>query len=176
MRKLTRAARGVFIALVLALIVSAPVAAAQPTRVRFDLIGSGIFPADESGCGFAVSREWLPGARVTVTDFSDGTEVTEQRSMATLTNVASGATFLRKQSLHDVERPDAANGVIRSIQSGEFTWGLLPGDMGPYGLVEAPGLGIHFDGTVWYTWDLNANGVTESAYKGTVTDVCAALS
>ena len=176
MRKLTRTARGILIALVLGLLVSAPTAAAQPTRTRIDLTGTGIFSADESGCGFAVSREWLPGSRVTITDFSDGTEVIERRAMATLTNVATGATFLSKYSFHDMSRFDAANGVYRGEESGEFILAFYPGDMGPYGLVQAPGLGLHFDGTVWYAWDVNANATTEFAYSGKIIDVCALLS
>ena len=47
--------------------------------------------------------------------------------------------------------------------------------MSPYGLVEAPGLGIYFDGTV--KWAFDSNNVTrEFSYTGTVPDVCALLS
>ena len=174
--RLTRTARGAVIAVALALVVAAPAAADQPTRTVTHPQDGGIISAQESGCGFAVAVGADPNARVTVTDFSDGTEVIEANTTRTLTNVLNGKTYLRINRYHDVERFDAANGVYRGTQIGQSTWSFWPGDMGPYGLVQAPGLGLHFVGTIWYTWDPNANAITEFAFKGTIEDVCALLS
>jgi hypothetical protein len=174
--RLFRTARGAVIALLLALVVAAPAAAAQPTRTVTHPADGGIISAQESGCGFAVTVGADPNARVTVTDFSNGTEVIEANTTRTLTNVLNGKTYLRLNRYHDVEWFDATTGLIRGVQTGQSTWSFWPGDMGPYGLVQAPGLGLHFVGTVSYTWDPNANAITEFAIKGTIEDVCALLS
>ncbi len=176
MSRLPRAVRGALVAMVLALVWAAPAAAAQPTRTVTHPLDGTIYSAQESGCGFAVAVGADPKARVTVTDFSDGTEVTEANTTRTLTNVLNGKTYLRINRTHDVEWFDPANGVIRGVQNGKFTWGFYPGDMGPYGLVQAPGLGLQFVGTAWYTWDPNSGAIKSFVFKGTIEDVCAALS
>lgn len=43
-------------------------------------------------------------------------------------------------------------------------------------VVGADGLALRFEGTIWYTWDANANALTQFGYKGTVTNVCDLLS
>jgi hypothetical protein len=173
MAGLIRVVRGVVPALALVLVVSAPVAAAEPTRTVFDLTGTTTFSADESGCGFAVSASYAPRSRATVTDFSDGTEVYMEHSVSTLT--ANSKTFVKRNFYYDVATVDAS-GVMHGVEYGQSTWSFLPGDIGPYGLVGAPGLGLHFDGTVRYTYDLNIGAITEFAYTGKITDVCALLS
>jgi hypothetical protein len=52
----------------------------------------------------------------------------------------------------------------------------LPGDHGPFGVVQYPGALYHIDGTASYTIDANTYATYEFAYSGSITDVCAALS
>jgi len=174
MAKLTRSVRGAVIAVALALLLAAPAAAAQPTRTVFYPTG-GLHPAGQ-GCAFDISFVDAPGSRITVTDFSNGTEATDVHAIATLTNDATGATFVHKAFFHDLSWFDAANGVWRDVTNGQVVVWLYPGDIGPYGIVGADGLAVRIEGTVWSAWDPNANAVTEFAYKGTVTNVCTLLS
>ena len=176
MRKLTRTARGAVIALTLAAIWAAPVAAAQPTsRTVTHPTGSGSYSAIDSGCGFAVDYVIEPGYRRTWTEFSDGTEWFDGLGFVMLTNPANGKTFLRQDHFHDVIRFDAATGLSQGVGHGQSTWGFYPGDPGPFGLVQAPGLGIYFDGTVRWTNDSNWV-ILAFSYTGRLTDICALLS
>ncbi len=172
--RLTRSARGAIIAVALALVWAAPAAAAQPTRTVFYPTG-GSHPAGQ-GCTFAISYVDAPGARITVTDFSDGREVSDVHAIATLTNDANDKTYVHKAFFHAVDWYDAANGVWRSVIDGQSVSWFYPGDLGPYGIVGADGLALRIEGTVWVTWDPNANAVTEFAYVGTITNVCTLLS
>jgi hypothetical protein len=172
--RLARTARGVVIALALALLWAAPAAAAKPTRTVLHPIG-GSHPAGQ-GCAFEISYVDAPGARIIVTDFSDGREASDVHAIATLTNDDTGATFVHKAFFHDVSWFDAADGVWRGMTDGQVVVWFFPGDVGPYGIVGGDGLALRFEGTVWSTWDPNANAITEFAYRGTVTNVCALLS
>ena len=82
MLRLPRTARGAVIALVFGLVYAAPAAAAVPTRTVRHLPADrvGHFPADD-GCTFNVTVYSDPKGRVTVTDFSNGTEVYEVHAM-----------------------------------------------------------------------------------------------
>ena len=174
--RLTRMARGAVIALALALLCAAPAVAAQPTsRTVTRPTGTGSYSASGSGCGFAVSYVIQPGYRETWTEFSDGTEWLDEQGFVMLTNPANGKTFLRSDHFHGVVGLDALSGLYQGVSSGQQTWSFLPGDVGPYGPTEAPGLGVYFDGTV--RWSFDANNVTRDfSFTGTVTDVCALLS
>jgi hypothetical protein len=174
--RLTRTARGAVIALALALVVAAPVDAAPPTRtliVPTSLVRH--FPAGD-GCTFDVTVYLTPGARTTITDFSDGTEVNETHSMKrTITNDATGATFVENQSFHDVEWLDPATGLIHGITNGQAISQFYPGDIGPYGVVDQPVAYLVY-GTQWWAWDTATNHQTAFSYTGTLTDICAAIS
>ena len=172
--RLPRAARGAIIALALALAWAAPAAAAQPTRTVFHPTG-GSHPAGQ-GCAFDISYVDAPGSRITVTDFSDGREAADVHAVATLTNDATGATFVHRAFFHDVFWYDASAGVYRDVTNGQFVAWFYPGDIGPYGIVGADGLALRIEGTAWSTWDPNANAVTAFDYQGTVTSVCSLLS
>ena len=174
MARLIRSARGAVIAVVLAVLWAAPAAAAQPTRTVFHPTG-GLHPAGQ-GCAFDISYVDAPGARITITDFSDGTEMTVVHAIATLTNDDTGATFVHMAFFHDVFWLDAANGVYRDMTNGQFVVWFYPGDVGPYGIVGDDGLALRFEGTVWAAYDPTTFAITEFAYQGTITDVCAALS
>ena len=172
--RLTRTARGAVIALALAMLSAAPAAATQPTRTVFHPTG-GSHPAGQ-GCAFDISYVDAPGARITVTDFSDGREISDVHAVATLTNDETGATFVHKAFFHDVNWLDAANGVYRGMTNGQSVFWFFPGDVGPYGIVGADGLALRIEGTIWYSADATTFAITEFAYNGTVTNVCTLLS
>ncbi len=112
--RLPRAALGTVIVLALALVAAAPAAAAQPTKTVMTFApGVSHYPAG-TGCTFDVTAYRQPGARVTIKDFSDGTEVIETHNMhRTIVNDATGATFADNLEAHEVDRVDPATGVIQ---------------------------------------------------------------
>ncbi len=171
--RLTRWVRGGVIAGVLALLWAAPVAAAQPTRLVY-------FPdphVDPAGtaCSFDVMFEPLRGWDA-LTDFSNGAEVLKAQVNVLVTNETNGASYVHDAIFHGVDHYDPATGIDRGMTNGQVLMQFLPGDVGPFGVVGAPGALLRFVGTVWYTWDANANALTEFSYEGTVTDVCARIS
>ena len=120
--RLTRLVRGVVVAVALALVVAAPFAAAQPARTVLHFPGDrvGHFqPGD--GCTFGVTVYASPPAHVTITDFSDGTEVVQQYAMKrVITSDVTGKTFLDNQVYRDAEWIDPATGLIQGETSGQF--------------------------------------------------------
>jgi hypothetical protein len=159
---------------VLAVVSVTPAAAAQPIRTVLHPTG-GLHPAGQ-GCPFDVSYVDAPGARIVITDFSDGREETNVHAIATLTNDETGATFVHKAFFHDVFWLDAPNGVYRSITNGQSVFWFNPGDIGPFGVVGADGLALRVEGTIWAAYDATTFAVTEFDYAGTVTNVCDLLS
>lgn len=161
----------------LALAVAAPAAAARPTRTVVDG-HDHLLAADQTGCGFAVYVAIAPGGRIVTTEYSDGAIVTDEYEVRTLTNVSNGKTFVQHAAWHDVEWFDPATGIIRGITNGRQAAGFFPGDVSPYGgTVQAPGLGVEFVGTQWYTYDTTIGRLTAFAYQGKpITDICALLS
>jgi len=175
MQRITRAAPGAVIALVLTLVAAAPVAAARPTRTVLHPTG-GVHPAGQ-GCAFDISYVDAPGARMTITDFADGREATTVNAVATLMNDATGATFVHRAYFHDVNWFDATAGVYRGMTNGQVVSWFFPGDVDPFGGIVGPdGLALRFEGTIWYTWDPGANALTQFSYVGTVQNVCDLLS
>jgi hypothetical protein len=174
--RLPRAARGAVIAVMLALLMVAPAAAAQPTRtVTYQPLVSH-YPAG-SGCAFDVTVYRTPGARYAVTDFSDGREMTIGHSIRrTITNDATGATFVETSVSHDVYQLDAANGVYRGMTNGQFIWQFYPGDVGPDGVILDHLLALYIQGTAKYVVDATTFALLEITIKGTVMDICAAIS
>jgi hypothetical protein len=170
--RLARSARGAVIALVLALVVAAPVAAAQPTRT-VDGLSSFVIPAGLS-CPFDVAAE-PSGGFITTTIFNDGRVQLSVRARGAYVNLATGARFPTLDTYRDLSRYDDATGIHVGTENGETTWSFYPGDMGPFGIVQYPGALYHFVGTVSYTADADFHILT-FANTGTLTDVCAALS
>jgi hypothetical protein len=175
-RLTTRSARAAVIAVALALVVVAPAAAAQPTRTVFpktslvDHFGAG------SGCPFDVTVYLKPGARTTITSFSDGSTVYEAHSMKrVITSDVTGKTFVENLVFHDVERTDPATGVLHGVTSGQQIQTFWPGDVGPYGIVQQES-SYQIDGTAWWAWDPATGQQPSFSYRGTITDICAALS
>lgn len=176
MTRLTRPARGAAIGLGLALVIAAPVAAAQPTRSVYratDLVEH--FPAG-TGCTFDVTVGLTPGAQLTVTDFSDGREVVEVHSMhRTITDDATGATFVENQEFRDAEWIDATSGLLRGESSGQFIDQFFSGDVGPYGVVDQP-VAYSVIGSQTYVVDPTTYATLALSIKGTITNICAAIS
>lgn len=174
MVSVSRAARGAVIAMVLMFAVAAPAAATAPIKTvvhpTFDQFG-----ADDSGCGFAVSRQFDPNARKTYFDYADGSEMLVANNTKTITNLENGKTFTAHTAYRDMEWWDEAGDVAGQL-SGRFIFAFYPGDTGPDGVVAAPGLGLYFTGIAWFTWDPDSGHITAFSYLGSYVDVCAALS
>lgn len=171
---LTRSARGAVIALVLALVVAAPAAAAQPTRTVRPLHGGFVLPAG-TACAFDVAGE-PTGGFVAVTTFSDGTVQVSVRARGAYVNMETGARFPTVDSWHELDTFDSATGLLVFATEGQTSFTLLPGDVGPFGLVGSNGAFYHIIGTTTATYDTVTGHVTQFSYTGTVTDICAALS
>ena len=171
--RLLRAARGAAIALVLALIWAAPAAAAQPTRTVHDL-DSFVYPAG-TACAFDVEGQPSSGF-YTRTTFSDGRVMYSFHAKGAYVNLATDARFEVRDIFTEIDRFDAATGIVVGSQNGETTWNFFPGDIGPFGAVGSNGALYHFVGTFQYTYDTNTHVFSVVTYSGTVTDVCAALS
>lgn len=170
--KLTRIARGAVIAAMLALVLAAPAAAAQPTRIVSDL-HPFVLPAG-TACAFDVAGRpsWGFSAR---TYFSDGRVQSSVRAHGAYVNVTTGATFPTADNFRVLERFDPVTGIDTVVADGQLTSSFLPGDDGPFGLVTEASF-YKFVGTIWFTYNPATNQQTDFRYVGRVEDVCAALS
>jgi hypothetical protein len=177
MSRLTRAARGAALAAALALVVAAPAAAVQPTTTVIHRT-TDHFGADESGCGFAVTRVFDDKSRLTIKDFSSGVEVLLRHETITITNDGTGASTVVQTFAREADWYDAGADVYRGVVSGRWIFAFYPGDMGPDGQIipDGEGFGLLFTGRGYYTWDDNVGHITEFRYEGIYSDVCAALS
>lgn len=94
----------------------------------------------------------------------------------TLTNMDTGASILTKSryTLTETVDPDT-NQVFVEIK-GRFLLVLWPGDQGPLGEVQEPGMLIRVVGDTRFTADLETEVVTAFAIKGHVTDMCVLLA
>lgn len=169
-----RLARGAIVALALALVWAAPAAAAQPTRT---VVVAGPFthyPAG-TGCDFDVTVYRPHGGWTAITDFTDGREALVNHVIdRTITNDATGATFVEMTSSHEVDRFE--DGVIRGTINGQFIFQFAPGDVGPDGVVLDHLLALYIQGKATYVIDGTTFATLAIDIEGTVTDICAALS
>lgn len=176
-KRAARTAVGLGLLVTLGLLWATPVAAVQPTRtvITFTTLESH-FPAG-TGCTFDVTAYRQPDARVTVTDFSDGREVTEVHNMhRTIVNDATGATFADNIEAHEVDRIDPETGVIRGSVNGQSIFTFAPGDVGPDGGTVDHTYSIAIWGTVSYVIDGTTFATLAITIQGTYTDICAAIS
>jgi hypothetical protein len=175
--RLTRAARRAVIALVLALVWAAPAMAAAPTRTltHFPADRVGHFPAG-TGCTFDVTVYSGPKGHGSVTDFSDGTEVYVVHAMfRTISSDVTGATFVENQEYRDAEWIDATSGLLDGETSGQFIDTFFPGDVGPYGVVDQV-VSYSIIGSQTYVLDPSTYATLALNIKGTITNICAAIS
>jgi hypothetical protein len=175
MHQLGRSA-SVIAAMVLILVAAAPVAATQPTTTVVHLT-TDHFSAEESGCGFAVTRVFDDKSRITTKDFSDGVEVRLRHETITITNDDNGVSTVVQAFSRSAEWYAGA-GLYPGEISGQWIFGFYPGDMGPDGQIvpDGGGYGLLFTGRGSYTWDDNVGHITQFRYEGTYIDVCAAIS
>jgi hypothetical protein len=157
--------RPVRLAVVLAIgitLIAAPAASADHTWVT---------PAGE-GCSFDVLLEATHLPEAGRNDHSpvawgDGT----------LTNLDTGATYFYRVRYLTTETFDPVTDTWLVEHQGRRFINFYPGDQGPNGLVEEPGLYLAFSGSIQYTTSEAAAWLfTSFSYQGTYVDVCAELS
>ena len=168
-----------FLVVVLLLAVGAvfPASAAEgakPTRTVITVPGPFVIPAGQ-GCTFPVAAE-AEVVRVTITEFADGRIVTHDIADPTLTNVDTGKSLVHRSRFSATDWPSSVEGEIVFETSGQLFMTVFPGDQGPYGLVEYPGLLLSVNGHTRVTMDSSTFVYTSFSLNGTATDLCAALA
>jgi len=93
----------------------------------------------------------------------------------TFTNLETGATYLQRSRYTATETSDASTQSVHVRITGRIWFPLYPGEPGPSGVVQEPGLELLISGTVNATFDENG-AVTAFSLDGTYTDLCAKLS
>jgi len=172
---LTRTARGAVIALLLAVVVAAPAAAAQPTRTVIDAQQFTHYPAGTGCADFDVTVYRPRGGWTAITDFSGGSEAAVNHAIErTITNDATGATFVENSISHEVDTFE--NGQIIGTISGQFIFEFYPGDVGPDGSILDHILALYIQGWASYVIDGTTFATLAITITGTTTDICAALS
>ena len=137
--------------------------AASPAWAFHDFI----VPADENGCGFdlQVQADHLPDRARTRIGNGD----------ITITNLETGATYLQHSRYTAIETMDPKTKSVHVTITGRIWLAFYPGDQGPTGVVQEPGLELLFSGTIEFT--VNRKEVfTAFAYTGEYQDLCALLS
>jgi len=137
--------------------------AASPAWAFHDFI----IPADENGCGFDlhVQADHLPDRARAPIGSGD----------ITFTNLETGATYLQHSRYTATETVDPATGSVHVTIIGRIWIEFYPGDQGPSGEVQEPGLDLLFSGTIEFT--VNENDVfTAFSNTGEYKDLCALLS
>jgi hypothetical protein len=165
-----------FVVLLAAAGVVAPASAVYADRPSRTVVvpENVVFPAGQ-GCSFPVAEEVDEGASVTVTEFADGRRFTQGRAYPTLTNLETGDSLVHHTTVNTTEYPSVAGETVVTI-SGQLFMSIWPGDQGPYGLVEYPGLLLSVNGHVRLTADSSTGVYTSFTLNGTATDLCAALA
>jgi hypothetical protein len=140
----------------LSLFAAAPVAAA-------DL--SFFSPAAENPCGvdILVEADFLPTDRARL-GYGD----------ITFTNLETGATFLQRSRHTDRVTYVASTQSWDVTVVGRIWTPIYPGEPGPSGIVQDPGLWIVTDGKLEYTLDQN-DALTAFSLQGSYADVCVEL-
>lgn len=171
-----RSARGAVIALVLALVVAAPAAAAVATPIRtvhHDLTPFTI-PAGQA-CTFDVQGQpyWGFSAK---TVFPNGLIFHSVRAHGAYVNADTGARYETADNFFAIDNVDPVTNIDHVTVDGMAADSFLPGDTGPYGIV-GPGPAFYdFVGRITFDYNLNTGVTTNFTWKGTATDICAALS
>jgi hypothetical protein len=171
--RLSRVARGAVIAAVLALVVAAPAAAAQPVKNTYHGGEPFTIPAD-AACPFAVEGQ-PSGGFAAYTQFSDGRLMGGVHLKGAYVNADTGARYATLDNFHFTQWYDQATGNTFVILEGQAADWFLPGDTGPFGTVGSHGAMYDFVGRITFTIDANG-ATTQFSWVGTATDICAALS
>ncbi|HET9682047.1 MAG TPA: hypothetical protein VFP19_08405 [Candidatus Limnocylindrales bacterium] len=175
MARLTRAARGAAIALVFALLLAAPAAAAAPTPVRtVYALSPFTIPAGQA-CTFDVEGHPYWGFTAK-TVFPNGLIAHSVRAHGAYVNPANGATYLTADNFYVIDDVDPATGIDHVTLDGMAADSFLPGDTGPFGIVGPDPAFYDFVGRITFDYNLNTGVTTNFTWHGTATDICAALS
>lgn len=170
-----QAALGLGLLIGLALLWAAPAAAAGPTRTVIPSTDPIEHYSAGSGCTFNVTTYLSPGARTTVTNFSDGRSVYEAHSMhRTIMSDVTGKAYVENLQFRDVEQVDAS-GVIHGVTTGQQIQQFYPGDVGPFGLVDQT-VAYQINGIANWSYDPATGHQPAFSYMGTIIDICAAIS
>jgi hypothetical protein len=137
--------------------------AASPVWAHHDII----IPADENACGFDLraQADHLPDVARAPIGFGD----------ITFTNLETGATYLQHSRYTATEAVDPETGSVHVKIIGRIWFELYPGDQGPSGEVQEPGLDLLLSGTMEFTVN-GENVITAFSLRGTHQDLCAFLS
>jgi hypothetical protein len=175
MNNLKRKAVGAVFALGLALVASAPAAAAQPTRTRIPgTLVSHFAPGD--GCEFAVTAYKLPSSHTTEIDFSDGTIVFDAHSLhRRIISDVTGFEYDNNIVSHEVDNVDA-NGIDHGSINGQFVWTFFPGDTYIDGTVTDHVVSLDMVGRATYLVGWDTGQTLQISFVGQYTDICAAIS
>ena len=166
---------GLCTAVMLGTLVTAPaVAAAKPDKLVLGTPGPIINPAGQP-CQFQVNFDPIEIKR-TITTYDDGRQSVKIHGYGTLSNPANGQTFLHHVIGNSVERYDAADNEYLVNYQGQFGIRFYAGDVGPWGVVAAPGLFLRITGRAEQTFDGNTFASTSFSYTGTYIDICAVLA
>lgn len=143
--------------LILTLTIGSSLLTASPVAAN----DSEIIPAADNPCGVDILLE------------SEG--VAMGFGNYTFTNLETDATFVQRSRGVLTETFDAATESWHIEIRGRIWTPLYPGEPGPSGVVQEPGLWIVTYGTLQYTLD-NDGALTAFSLDGTYTDVCAELT
>jgi hypothetical protein len=173
MARLTRTACGAGVALVLALVVAAPAAAAQPVKTTHRTLHPFTIPAD-AACAFDVEGQPDFGFSMHWT-LSDGAEKGSVHAHGDYVNPANGMRYPTLDNFSYYQWTDPISGDTYVVLEGQAADSFLPGDTGPFGTVGPHGAFYDFVGRITFTIDANG-ATTRFSWVGTATDICAALS
>jgi hypothetical protein len=166
---------GVSAAVLLGTLATAPiVAATQPDKVVLGTPGPIVNPAGQP-CAFQVNFDPIDMKR-TIFTYADGTEVVKIKGYGTLSNPASGASFLHHVVVQSITTFDPVANEYLVVNQGQFGIRFYAGDVGPWGVVEAPGLFLRITGRAEQTFDGDTFAPTSFSYTGTFIDICSVLA
>jgi hypothetical protein len=166
---------GVLAALMLVGLMAAPsVAAGKPTKIVLGTPGPIINPAGQP-CAFQVNFDPIEIKR-TIFLKDDGSEVTKLNGYGTLSNPLTGATFLHHVVVTSTFTYDAVANEYKIVSSGQGGVRFYAGDVGPWGVVAAPGLFLRITGRTEQTFDGDTFASTSFSFTGTYIDICAVLA
>jgi hypothetical protein len=132
---------------------------------------SFVIPADENGCGADLQVEAV--------HLADRAPDSDRDPLGygdiTFTNLETGATYLQRSRYQETVTFDVSTDSFHITITGRIWMQVYPGEQGPSGVVQEPGLELLTDGKLEYT--LGSNDVlTAFSLEGTYIDLCAELS
>src|SRR4029079_9437638 len=108
----------------------------------------------------------------TIFTFADGSEVVKIKGYGTLSNPASGASFLHHVVVQSITTFDPVAHEYLLGNDVQFGIRLYAGGVGPWGVVEAPGLFLRITGRAQQTFDGDTFASTSFSFTGTYIDIC----